>query len=112
MATLFSKILRGEIPGKILYQDDFCAAIPDIAPQAPTHILIFPKKEIPSLAHSEKDDQLLLGHLLLAAQKIAREQNLEKNGYRVVINTGKDGGQTIDHLHVHLLGGKTLGHLA
>jgi histidine triad (HIT) family protein len=111
MATLFTKILRGEIPGKIIHQDDLCAAIPDIAPQAPTHILIFPKKEIPSVAHAEADDQKLLGHLILTAQKLAHEMKIDKTGYRIVVNTGKDAGQTVDHLHVHLLGGKALGSL-
>ena len=112
MATLFTKIINGDIPGKIIYQDELCAAIPDIAPQAPTHILIFPKKEIPSVAHVQPDDQIILCHLILTAQKIARDQGLEKSGYRLVVNTGKDAGQTVDHLHVHLLGGKTMGPLA
>ena len=112
MATLFTKIINGDIPGKIIYQDELCAAIPDIAPQAPTHILIFPKKEIPSVAHLALDDQNILGHVILVAQKIARDQGLEKSGYRLVVNTGKDAGQTVDHLHIHLLGGKTMGSLA
>jgi histidine triad (HIT) family protein len=106
--TLFTKILRGEIPGKILYQDDLCAAIADIHPRAPVHILIFPKKEIPSLAHATPEDTALLGHLVSVASRLARENGVSENGYRVQINTGKEGGQTVDHLHVHLIGGKAL----
>ncbi|MGD1898664.1 MAG: histidine triad nucleotide-binding protein [Phormidesmis sp.] len=106
--TLFGKIIRREIPADIVYEDDLCLAFKDITPQAPTHILVIPKKPIPKLSEAEAEDKALLGHLLFAVSEIAREQQLEK-GYRVVINTGDDGGQTVFHLHLHLLGGRALG---
>ncbi|EDX85513.1 hypothetical protein S7335_3214 [Synechococcus sp. PCC 7335] len=106
--TLFSKIIRKEIPADIVYEDDQCLAFRDIAPQAPTHILVIPKKPIPKLSEAQEEDKSLLGHLLLVVSDIAREQKLE-NGYRVVINTGEEGGQTVFHLHLHLLGGRALG---
>ena len=106
--TLFSKIIRKEIPADIVYEDDQCLAFRDITPQAPTHILVIPKKPIPQLSEAQKEDKALLGHLLLVLGDIAREQRLE-NGYRVVINTGEDGGQSVYHLHLHLLGGRALG---
>ncbi len=109
MATLFTKILNGEIPGKFVHKDDVCAAILDIQPQAPHHILVFPKKEIQSLAHAKPEDQSILGHLLVVAAKVARDQGFAEKGYRLAINTGMDGGQTIDHLHVHVLAGRPLG---
>lgn len=106
--TLFSKIIRKEIPADIVYEDDQCLAFRDIAPQAPTHILVIPKKPIPKLSEAQKEDKALLGHLLLVVGDIAREQQLE-SGYRVVINTGEEAGQTVFHLHLHLLGGRALG---
>ncbi|MEO1402149.1 MAG: histidine triad nucleotide-binding protein [Cyanobacteria bacterium J06635_1] len=106
--TLFSKIIRREIPADIVYEDDLCLAFRDISPQAPVHILIIPKKPIVNLADAQTSDQALLGHLLLTAKQVAQQQNLE-NGYRVVINTDQDGGQTVFHLHLHLLGGRALG---
>ncbi|MEM9164145.1 MAG: histidine triad nucleotide-binding protein [Cyanobacteria bacterium P01_F01_bin.4] len=106
--TLFSKIIRREIPADIVYEDDLCLAFRDISPQAPIHILIIPKKPIVNLADAQASDQALLGHLLLTAKQVAQQQNLE-NGYRVVINTDQDGGQTVFHLHLHLLGGRALG---
>ncbi|MEM6449007.1 MAG: histidine triad nucleotide-binding protein [Cyanobacteria bacterium P01_D01_bin.105] len=106
--TIFSKIIRREIPADIVYEDDLCLAFRDITPQAPTHILLIPKKPMPKLADAEEEDKKLLGHLLFAVQAVAKQENLD-NGYRVVINTGEDGGQTVFHLHLHLLGGRPLG---
>ena len=105
--TIFSKIIRREIPADIVYEDELCLAFRDITPQAPTHILVIPKKPIPKLADAEEDDKALLGHLLLTVSKVAQQENLD-SGYRVVINTGEDGGQTVFHLHLHLLGGRSL----
>jgi histidine triad (HIT) family protein len=102
---LFCKILAGEIPANRIYEDEFCIAFPDINPQAPTHLLILPKEHIASQAKALPEHKLLLGHLLMAAADLAQAQKLSK-GYRVVINTGDDGGQTVHHLHVHLLGGR------
>ena len=108
MASIFTKILLGEIKGKIVYQDDQCAAIADIMPQSPTHILIFPKKEIPALSWADLSDEKLLGHLLLTAAKVAQQEGISEDGYRIVINNGKNGGQSVDHVHVHLLGGRPM----
>jgi histidine triad (HIT) family protein len=105
--TIFSKILRQEIPADIVYEDERAIAFRDVNPQAPIHILIIPKKPIPRLSEADKTDQDLLGHLLLTVQSIARQLELSQ-GFRVVINNGKDGGQTVDHLHLHLLGGRSL----
>jgi histidine triad (HIT) family protein len=101
--TIFSKIIRKEIPANIVYEDDLALAFTDVNPQAPVHILVIPKKPIVSLATAEPEDAALLGHLLLTVQKVAAEAGLE-NGYRVVMNTGADGGQTVYHLHIHILG--------
>lgn len=106
--TIFSKIIRKEIPADIVYEDDLCLAFRDITPQAPTHLLVIPKKPIPKLADARAEDKALLGHMLFAVSEIAKEQKLD-NGYRVVINTGEEGGQTVFHLHMHLLGGRSLG---
>ncbi|MFM6189377.1 histidine triad nucleotide-binding protein [Planktothrix sp.] len=103
--TIFRKIIRREIPADIVYEDDLCLAFRDIAPQAPVHILVIPKKPIPKLADATSEDHALMGHLLLKVKQVAEEAGLE-NGYRVVINTGEDGGQTVDHLHLHILGGR------
>lgn len=105
--TIFKKIIDKEIPADILYEDEHCLAFNDISPQAPVHILLIPKKEIPSLAEAKVEDQLLLGHLLLTVQKLAKEFGLA-NGFRTVANTGADGGQTVNHLHFHLLGKRPL----
>ena len=106
--TIFTKIINKEIPANIIYEDDLAIAFKDINPQAPTHILVIPKKEIPSLAEAEPQDLGLLGHLLLKVAEIARQQGLEADGYRVVTNTGRNGGQSVDHFHFHLLGGRAL----
>jgi histidine triad (HIT) family protein len=105
--TIFSKIIRREIPVNIVYEDDLALAFKDINPQAPVHILVIPKKPIVKLADAEPEDQAILGHLLLTAQKVAAEAGLN-NGYRVVINNGADGGQTVYHLHLHILGGRQM----
>ncbi|HEY9665945.1 MAG TPA: histidine triad nucleotide-binding protein [Coleofasciculaceae cyanobacterium] len=103
--TIFSKIIRKEIPADIVYEDDLTLAFKDINPQAPVHILIIPKKPIPQLADAESEDHALMGHLLLTAKRVAQQAGLD-NGYRLVINNGADGGQTVNHLHLHILGGR------
>lgn len=107
MSTLFSKILRREIPATIIYEDDLCFAISDINPQAPTHVLIIPRKEIARLSDATVADQALLGHLMLAAGKIARDLGVDE-AFRLVINNGADAGQSVFHLHLHLLAGRTM----
>jgi histidine triad (HIT) family protein len=103
--TIFSKIIRKEIPANIVYEDDLTIAFTDINPQAPVHILVIPKKPIPQLSAAQSEDHALMGHLLLTVKRVAEQAGLE-NGYRVVINNGDDGGQTVDHLHLHILGGR------
>jgi histidine triad (HIT) family protein len=106
--TIFKKIIDGEIPADKVYEDDHCLAFHDVSPQAPTHILVIPKKEIVNVANLKPEDQELAGHLLLVAGKIARDQGLEEGGYRVVANCGQHGGQSVDHLHLHVLAGRQL----
>lgn len=106
--TIFSRIIDGEIPGTFVYQDEHLVAIRDINPAAPTHVLVIPRKPIPSLAQLEEEDAELAGRLLLAVRRIAEQEGLAERGYRVVINTGDEGGQTVPHLHVHIMGGKQL----
>lgn len=103
--TIFKRIIDKEIPVKLLYEDELCLAFPDINPQAPTHVLVIPKREIVNIAAALAEDQAILGHLLLVIQKLARQLGLQE-GYRVVLNCGPHGGQTVDHLHFHLLGGR------
>lgn len=105
--TIFKRIIDGEIPADRVYEDDLCIAFNDVNPQAPTHILIIPRKEIVSLAHAEDSDQGVLGHLLLVARRIAEDLG-HTDGFRTIINTGKGGGQTVFHLHVHLMAGRDL----
>ena len=105
--TIFKRIIDREIPATILFEDDRCLAFRDVNPQAPTHVLVIPKKEIASLADAVDADESLLGHLLVVAKQVAVSLGLS-NGYRAVINCGRDGGQSVDHLHVHLLGGRSL----
>ncbi len=107
MSCLFCQVVNGTIPSKAVYQDDQCYAFADITPQAPVHVLVVPREHIASLTDAEKSHHNLLGHLLGVAAEIARTHALSK-GYRVVINSGADGGQSVDHLHVHLLGGRKL----
>lgn len=103
---IFCKIAAGEIPSTRVYEDDVCVAFNDLSPQAPTHILIIPRDHVDSLDKAAPPQRETLGHLLLAAADIARQQAFAENGYRVVINTNSDGGQTVFHLHVHLLAGR------
>jgi histidine triad (HIT) family protein len=105
--TIFSKIIDRKIPARIEYEDDRCLAFHDVAPQAPTHVLVIPKKPIPSLADLEPADEALVGHLVMVATQLAAKLGLG-DGYRLVVNCGRDGGQSVDHLHVHLLGGRQL----
>lgn len=106
--TVFSRIVKGEIPARIVYDDERVLAFHDVSPKAPTHVLVIPKREIPRLSNATEADEALLGHLLLVARKVARELGLDEKGYRVVINTGEDGGQSVEHLHLHVLGGRAL----
>jgi histidine triad (HIT) family protein len=107
--TIFKKIIDGEIPADIVYEDEHCLAFNDIDPQAPIHVLVIPKKEIASLADLTVDDQTLVGHILLVLKRLADEKGLVGSGYRVVTNCGSDGGQAVNHLHFHLLGGRAMG---
>ena len=106
-SSIFQKIISGEIPGDIIHQDEHCAVLRDINPQAPTHLLIVPKKLITRLGEADDNEKELLGHLLLTARDMAKQLNLD-NGFRIVINNGPDGGESVPHLHVHLLGGRSL----
>lgn len=105
--SIFKKIIDKEVPANICYEDDQCLAFHDVAPQAPTHVLVIPKKEIASLDDVADDDAALVTHLWMVARNLARELKLD-GGYRVVVNCGRDGGQSVDHLHFHLLGGRQL----
>ena len=107
VSCLFCKIIEGSIPSSAVYEDDQCYAFGDIDPKAPVHVLIVPREHIPSLADAGEHHPALLGHLLWTAAEIARTKGLSR-GYRTVINTGKDAGQSVDHIHVHLLGGRLL----
>jgi histidine triad (HIT) family protein len=107
MSCLFCKIVQGVLPSTAVYQDELCYAFADIHPQAPVHVLVVPREHITSLADANEGDRPLLGHLIWAATEIARSKELS-GGYRVVANSGADGGQTVDHLHLHLLGGRQL----
>ena len=105
--TIFKRIIDKEIPADIIYEDDRCLAFRDISPQAPTHVLVIPKKEIVSVATIADEDQALIGHLYLVIRDLAKQLGLA-DGYRVVVNCGAEGGQAVDHLHFHLLGGRQL----
>ncbi len=109
MATIFSKIIAGEIPGDIVYQDDLVTAFRDINPIAPIHILIVPNKYIPTVNDVTKEDERVMGRMLLAAKKIAEQEGIAESGYRLLINCNEDGGQEVFHVHMHLLGGRPLG---
>ena len=109
MSTIFSKIIAKEIPADIVYEDELVLAFRDIAPQAPVHILIIPKKEIPSANDVEEADEATLGRLITVAAKIARAEGIAENGYRLIVNCNEHGGQEVFHLHMHLLGGRNLG---
>ena len=105
--TIFKRIIDGEIPADVVFEDEHCLAFHDVNPQAPTHVLVIPKKEIPSLDDVADEDQALMGHLHQVIRDLARQLGLS-NGYRVVVNCGEDGAQTVNHLHFHLLGGRPL----
>ena len=105
--TIFSRIIAGTIPARIEHEDDLCLAFHDVSPQAPIHILVIPKRAIPSVAHLEASDASIVGHLVLVAAQLASRLGLT-DGYRLVFNCGRDGGQSVDHLHLHLLGGRSL----
>lgn len=109
MPTIFSKIIAKEIPADIVYEDDLVLAFKDINPQAPVHILIIPKKEISTVNDVTAEDEAALGRLFVVAAKIAKEQEIDESGYRLMVNVNKDGGQEVFHLHMHLLGGRGLG---
>jgi histidine triad (HIT) family protein len=105
--TIFQRIIDKEVPAKIIYEDDFCLAFHDVNPQAPTHVLVIPKRDIKSLDDVGVDDQMVLGHLMLVVRQLAAQLGLT-GGYRLVANCGPDAGQSVDHLHFHLLGGRSL----
>lgn len=104
--TLFTKIINRELPSDIVYEDEYCIAIKDIAPKAPTHLLVIPKKPIPRLVDASDEDKALLGHVMVAVGEIARQAGVE-DAFRVIVNNGADVGQTVFHLHLHILAGKT-----
>lgn len=106
--TLFEKIAGREIPAEIVYEDDLVVAFRDINPKAPVHVLVVPRKPIPRIAETKPDDRQLLGHLLLKAAEVAAKLDLDQSGYRLVINNGPDGGESVPHLHCHILGGRRL----
>ena len=106
--TIFGKILRGEIPADVVWDDIHCLAFRDIAPKAPHHILVIPKRHIPQLSKAREEDRTLLGHLLFVAGEIARQEGFAEDGFRVAINDGKGGGQEVFHLHLHILAGRDL----
>lgn len=106
--TIFGKIIRKEIPAKILFEDDQCIAFHDVTPQAPTHFLVVPRKPIVQLSKAEDSDAALLGHMMIVAKKCAEQIGLPK-GYRLILNDGPDGGQSVYHIHIHVMGGRQLG---
>ena len=106
--TIFGKILRKEIPAIVVFEDDQVLAFRDVSPQAPTHILIIPKRPIATLNDAQNSDKELLGHLILTAQKIAQNEGIASDGYRLVLNCNENGGQSVSHIHFHLLGGRKL----
>lgn len=107
--TIFSKIIRKEIPADIVYQDDLVTAFRDINPRAPSHILIIPNKHIPTANDVKTEDELALGRLFTVAKKLAKEEGIDENGYRLIVNCNAHGGQEVYHIHMHLLGGQPLG---
>jgi histidine triad (HIT) family protein len=106
--TIFQKIIDREVPADIVHEDDLCLAFRDIAPVAPVHVLVIPKRPLARVSDAEAADGALLGHLLLVARKVAEEQGIASRGYRLVINNGDDGGQSVEHIHVHILGGRRM----
>ena len=108
MDCIFCQIVAGKIPSEILYQDDKVIAFRDVNPQAPVHLLIIPRKHIPSLTHLTEVESPLMGHIVSIANQLARREGVSERGYRLVINCGKEGGQAVPHIHLHLLGGRSL----
>ena len=108
MECIFCQIAAGEVPSKIVYQDEEVTAFRDINPVAPTHLLIIPKKHIPSLAHLSKTESSLIGQMVSIANQLARSEGISETGYRLVMNSGREGGQLVPHLHMHLIGGRRL----
>lgn len=109
MNTIFGKIIEGELPADVVYEDDEVLAFRDVNPQAPVHILIIPKqKEIPTLNDAGAEDQALLGHMMLTAAKLAKQEGIDDRGYRLIMNCNAEGGQTVYHLHLHLVGGRQM----
>ncbi|HVU17721.1 MAG TPA: histidine triad nucleotide-binding protein [Candidatus Didemnitutus sp.] len=108
MKTVFQKIIDREIPAQLAHEDDRCIAIHDLHPQAPVHVLVIPKKPLPRIAEASAEDQALLGHLLLTASALAKKLGVDRSGFRLVINNGPDGGESVPHLHVHLLGQRAM----
>ena len=106
--TLFEKIASRQIPADIVYEDDLVIAFRDVGPQAPTHVLVVPKRAIPRIGEASPSDHAVLGHLLIKAAEVARKLGIDQTGYRLVINNGPDGGESVPHLHVHLLGGRRM----
>ncbi len=106
--TLFEKICDREIPADIIHEDELCVCFRDISPQAPVHLLLVPRKPIPRIAEAADEDRDLIGHLFLTAGRIAREQGIAENGFRLVVNNGPDGGEAVPHLHIHILAGRRL----
>lgn len=109
MTTIFSKIIAGEMPADIVYQDELVTAFRDINPAAPTHILIVPNAEIPTVNDLTEADEIVAGRMLRVAKQLAAEEGIDESGYRLIINCNRDGGQEVYHLHMHLLGGRKLG---
>ncbi|KFA59440.1 histidine triad nucleotide-binding protein [Gilliamella sp. Choc4-2] len=109
--TIFSKIIRREVPADIVFHDDKVTAFRDISPQAPIHILIIPNKLIPTINDITEEDETMLGHMVTVAAKIAKQEGIDETGYRLIMNCNKDAGQEVFHIHMHLLGGKNLGRL-
>lgn len=108
MSTIFKQIIDKELPAEIVYEDDTCLAFRDINPKAPVHILIIPKKEIVSLATVTEEDTQILGHMMLVTANVARQEGIEESGYRVVTNINEDAGQSVFHIHFHILGGRKM----
>lgn len=105
--TIFAKIIDGDIPSEFIFEDDQCVVFRDISPSAPKHLLVLPRKPIARISEAEDEDEQLLGHLLVVARRVAKQEGL-MNGYRIVINDGKEGQQTVLHLHIHVIGGRQL----
>ena len=106
--TIFGKIISGDIPADIVYEDERCLAFRDINPAAPTHVLVIPRKHIATINDATEEDEALVGHLMLTAAKIAKQEGIAEDGYRLVMNCGEQGGQTVFHIHLHLVGGRGL----